>query len=435
MSGEKLESGNSAHSPALRNERDSEYSSLRWVMISLAFTATVINYLNRQTLSVLAPLLKIQFAMSDATYGLILSAFMLAYTVCNGLAGPLLDRIGTRIGYAVCMAWWTTAGILHALATGPLTLGFFRLLLGMGEAGNWPAAVKLVSEWFPPKERALASGIFNSGSAVGAIVAPPLVVWVQLKWGWQAAFIIVGMLGYVWLIAWSLIYRTPADLQGEVQARPASPMRLLGTRFGAWFTFSRIFIEPVWYFYVFWFAKYLSSVHHFTMADIGKTAWIPFLAADLGNLAGGAFTQIIVGLRLPLPVARKVAVTVFVFLMTAAIPAALTPSVAWAIAFVSVAAFGYAGSSANTLAFPADVFPRNMVGSVYGLASMGAGFGGMLFSWLSGRMIDQFGYTPVFIACGIMPLGSVIIILFLLGPLRPDPRFQPNETTQRSTGT
>jgi ACS family hexuronate transporter-like MFS transporter len=294
----------------------------------------------------------------------------------------------------------------------------------MGEAGNWPAAVKLVSEWFPPKERALASGIFNSGAAVGAIVAPPLVVWAQLKWGWQAAFIMVGLLGYLWLIAWSLLYRTPADLQREVQARPAPPLTLLRTRFGAWFTFSRIFIEPVWYFYVFWFAKYLSSVHQFTMADIGKIAWIPFLAADLGNLAGGAFTQLLVWWRLPLPIARKVAVALFVFLMTAAIPVVFTGSAAWALAFISLAAFGYAGSSANTLAFPADVFPRNMVGSVYGLASMGAGFGGMIFSWLFGRMIDQWGYKPVFIICGIMPLMSVIIILFLLGPLRPDRRFQ-----------
>ena len=392
-------------------------------MIGLAFAATVINYLDRQVLSVTAPLLKQQFAMSDATYGLILAAFMLAYTVSNGLSGPMLDRVGTRLGYALCMAWWSTAGILHALAVGPFSLGTCRFLLGIGEAGNWPAAVKLLSEWFPPKERALAAGIFNSGSALGAIVAPPLVVWMVLRWGWPAAFLMVGISGYLWLVAWWLLYRTPAAVAGEVAARPAPPLMLLRTRFGAWFTLSRIFIDPAWYFYIFWFAKYLSTVHHFTLVDIGKTSWIPFFAAGIGNLAGGAFTQMLVALGMPLPVARKAGVAAFVALMTAGIPAVLSTSAAWAIAFVSVAAFGYTGSLANSMAFPADVFPKNMVGSVYGLASMGSGFGGMLFAWLSGVVVDRFGYTPVFIGFGIMPLISAAIVIFLLGPLRPDPRF------------
>ena len=394
-------------------------------MIALAMTATIINYLDRQTLSVVAPELKKQFAMSDQTYGLILSAFMLAYTVCNGLSGPMLDRVGTRLGYGICMAWWSTAGILHAFAIGPLTLGLSRFLLGMGEAGNWPAAVKLVSEWFPPKERALASGIFNSGSSIGAIIAPPVVVWLVLKWGWPTAFIAVGALGYVWLLVWWCVYHTPADVRREVQARPAPPLTLLRTRFAGWFTFSRIFIDPAWYFIIFWFAKYLSTVHHFTLLEIGKTAWIPFVAADIGNLAGGAFTQFLVGRGLSLPVARKAAATSFMALMAAAIPAVLSPTAAGAIAFISVAAFGYTGSCANTLAFPADVFPRNMVASVYGLASMGSGFGGMLFAWLSGLVVDRYGYTPVFIGYGIMPLISLSIVLFLMGPLRLDPRFQP----------
>ena len=396
-------------------------------MIALAFTATVINYLDRQALSVTAPLLKQQFSMSDESYGLILSAFMLAYSVSNGLSGPMLDRVGTRLGYAMCMAWWSTAGLLHALATGPVSLGVFRFLLGVGEAGNWPAAVKLVSEWFPPKERALASGIFNSGSALGAIIAPPVVVWLVLKWGWPAGFLIVGLSGYLWLIVWGLVYRTPAHLAKEVSARPAPPWTLLRTRFGGWFTFSRIFIDPAWYFYIFWFAKYLSTVHHFTLAEIGKTAWIPFVAADTGNLAGGAFTQMLASRGVPMPIARKAGFATFTALMTAGIPAVLVSSPAWAIAFVSVAAFGYTGSCANTLAFPADVFPKNMVASVYGLASMGSGFGGMVFAWLSGRVVDRFGYTPVFLAYGMMPLVTLAIVVFLMGPLRPDPRFQPHE--------
>jgi ACS family hexuronate transporter-like MFS transporter len=403
---------------------------LRWWMIALAFLATVVNYLDRQTLSVVAPELKKQFGMSDETYGLILSAFMLAYTVMNGVSGPLLDWLGTKVGYSLCMLWWSTAGLLHALARGPFSLGCFRFLLGMGEAGNWPAAVKLVSEWFPPKERALASGIFNSGSAIGAVAAPPLVAWLVLRWGWPKAFIVVGLSGYLWLIAWWCIYRTPAHVRREVQSRPAPPWQLLKTRFVAFFTLSKIFMDPVWYFYIFWFPKYLSTVHNFTLAQIGATAWIPFLTADIGNIAGGLLTQRLIRAGMPIPTARRISVTIFALLMTTAIPAIFAPSAALGIALVSIATFGYTGYTANTLAFPADVFPRNMVGSIWGLASMGSGFGGMLFSWLSGRLIDRYGYSPVFIGYGIMPVIALLIVLLLVGPLTRDRRFQAQVTEE-----
>jgi MFS transporter, ACS family, hexuronate transporter len=393
-------------------------------MIGFAFLATVINYLDRQTLSVVAPILKTEFAMSDQTYGLIISAFMLAYTIMNGISGPLIDRIGTKLGYALCMIWWSTAGLLHAFARGPLTLGLFRFLLGMGEAGNWPAGVKISSEWFPKNERALASGIFNSGSAIGAIVAPPVVAWIVQRWGWQEAFLLVGISGYLWLVGWWFLYRTPESVIKEVKSKPAPPWKLMKTRFVFFFTLSKIFVDPVWYFYIFWFAKYLSTVHHFSIMQIGKTAWIPFLSADIGNFAGGALTQLLIRWRVPVPVARKISVSVFALCMTSAIPAILTSDLVTAIALVSVATFGYTGYSANAMAFPADVFPRNTVGSIYGLASMGAGFGGMVFNPIAGRIIDQYGYTPVFIGYGIMPLIALAIVLFLMGPLLPDKRFQ-----------
>jgi ACS family hexuronate transporter-like MFS transporter len=396
-------------------------------MVGLAFLATVINYLDRQTLSVVAPQLKQQFKMTDETYGLIISAFMLAYTIMNGVSGPLIDRIGTRLGYALCMAWWSTAGLLHALARGPFSLGVFRFLLGMGEAGNWPAGVKVVSEWFPARERALAAGIFNSGAAIGALIAPPLVAWLVLTWGWPTAFLVIGLTGYLWLIPWLCFYHTPEHLRREVSVRPPTPWRLFGTRFVGFFTLSKVFMDPVWYFYIFWFPKYLHDVHHFTLVDIGKTAWIPFLTADIGNLAGGALTHALISRGIPGAQARKISVTVFALIMSSAIPAVLAPNAAQAIALVSIATFGYTGYLANTLAFPPEVFPRNMVGSVFGLASMGSGFGGMLFSWLSGRLIDQYGYTPVFIGYGIMPAIALIIVLFLMGPLQPDPRFKNDE--------
>ena len=259
-------------------------SRLRWAMIGFAFAATVINYLDRQTLSVLAPALREEFKMSNEVYGYVLSAFMLAYTVSNGVVGPLLDRLGTRLGYSICMAWWSTAGILHALAIGPWSFAGFRFLLGIGEAGNWPAGVKVVAEWFPSRERALAAGIFNSGAAVGAIIAPPLVTWLVLRFNWQTAFVVVGLTGYVWLVAWWFLYRAPAPTRAEAVARPASSWPLLRTRFVGVLTLSKIFLDPVWYFYIFWFPQYLKSVHGFDLAKIGMTAWIPFVTADLGNL-------------------------------------------------------------------------------------------------------------------------------------------------------
>src|SRR3954452_16604676 len=180
-------------------------------MISLVFAATVINYLDRQTLSVPAPVLIEQFHMSNVAYSRIVFAFMLAYTIMNAVSGPLIDRLGTKAGYALCIAWWSASSVLHAFARGPISLGAYRFLLGMGEAGNWPAGVKVVAEWFPERERALASGVFNSGSSVGAILAPPVVALIVLQLGWRTAFFIIGTLGFLWIGAWLVIYRTPPD--------------------------------------------------------------------------------------------------------------------------------------------------------------------------------------------------------------------------------
>ncbi len=393
-------------------------------MIGLAFLATVIVYLDRQTLAMVAPGLKKEFQMTDESYGLIISAFMLAYCVMNGVFGPILDRIGTRLGYALCMGWWSTVDLVTAFATGPFSLGVFRFLIGAGEAGNWPAAVKVVSEWFSPRERALAAGIFNSGAAVGAVIGPPLAGSMVLHWGWARAFVVVGLLGYLWTVVWWFVYHTPAHLRQEVNSRPPPPWKLLRTRFTGFLTLSKVFMDPIWYFYVFWFPKYLSTAHNFSLKQIASTAWIPFVTADIGNIVGGILTQMFITRGIPIPKARKISVSIFALLMTSAIPATFASSASLAIFFVSIATFGYTGYTANTIAFPADVFPKNMVASVWGLASMGAGAGGMLFSWLSGRLIDQYGYTPVFIGYGVMPVIGLSIILFFLGRLEPDPEYQ-----------
>ncbi len=338
-------------------------SPRRWLMISFAFWATVINYMDRQTLSVAAPLLREQFHMSNTEYSRVVFAFMLAYTIMNGVSGPVIDRLGTRLGYALCIAWWSAAAVLHAFARGAVSLGAARFLLGMGEAGNWPGGVKVVAEWFPERERALASGIFNSGSAVGAILAPPVVAYILLTFGWPAAFVAVGFLGFVWLIFWWPVYRTPEG--GNAKAAPPVPVRqLLRSRFVLSLTISKIFMDPVWYFYIFWFPEYLKHARHFDMAAIGKYAWIPFMVAGLGNYAGGWFSGWLLRRGWPVTAARKSGVTLFAVLMSSAIPAVLVDDAWISIALVSVAMLGYTGALANMLPMPADVFPSNAVASI-----------------------------------------------------------------------
>jgi ACS family hexuronate transporter-like MFS transporter len=388
-------------------------------MIALAFTATMLNYLDRQALSVAAPVLMDQFRMDHQTYSRAVFAFMLAYTIANGISGPLLDRLGTRLGFALTMAWWSAAGMLNGLARGPRSLGVFQFLLGAGEAGNWPAAVKVVAEWFPAEERALASGIFNSGSAFGAILAPPIVVWLLLHYGWRQAFVVVGFLGYIWIAIWGFVYHTPEGVRSEVKPPKISPVKLFRTRFVWAFTLCKILLDPVWYFYIFWIPEYLKSARHFSMASIGKFAWIPFAVAGLGNLFGGWVSGWMLGRGMSLTVARKGGVTLFATLMASAIPAVLTHDVRICIAWVSLAMLGYTGCCSIMLAYPADVFPKNLVGSIYGLASMGAGFGGMIFALITGWVLDHFSYVPVFVGFGLLPLMSAGLQWALLGPISP----------------
>jgi ACS family hexuronate transporter-like MFS transporter len=380
-------------------------------MVGLAFLATVINYLDRQTLSVVGPELRKLLGFGDIEYSRIVFAFMLAYTISNGISGPLIDRLGTRWGYALCMAWWSAAGVLHAFAGSALSLGVFRFLLGLGEAGNWPAAIKLVSEWFPPKERAMASGVFNSGSAIGAVIAAPLTAWLVLKFGWQQAFLWVGLTGFAWLALWLSLYRTPKEAMAEVSTPPPPALSLLRQRFVLSFTLCKILFDPCWYFYIFWFPQFLSSVHHFDLARIGMYGWIPFLTADLGNFAGGGFSALLLRRGVPLDKTRRAGLWLFAALMAGGIPAVLVSSPWLAIAFISTATFGYTGCLVNMLALPGDRYPRNTLGSVWGLASMGSGFGGMIFALITGWVVANYSYVPAFFGFGMMPLISVVILV------------------------
>jgi ACS family hexuronate transporter-like MFS transporter len=385
-------------------------SNVRWVMLGMTFFATVINYLDRQTLSVMAPVLLDRFHISAGTYSQIIFAFMLAYTIMNGISGPLLDRLGSRLGYSLTIAFWSAAEVLTAAATGAYTLGAYRFLLGVGEAGNYPAGVKVIGEWFEPKERSLASGIFNSGAAVGAMLAPPLLAWAAITFGWRASFVIVGLLGFVWMVVWLIVYRTPPVNPAEPILPPPPVATLVRDRFVWQFTLSKVFADPVWYFYTFWFPQYLKVGHGFTLAQIGKIGWIPFATAGLGNLAGGFLTMLMVKRGVSDQTARRISVLVFSACMVAAFPAAMVTSATLSIALISTATFGYSGALANVLALPRDVYPKNAVASIWGLASMGSGFGGMVFSLATGWLVDHYSFRPVFMLFGTLPIIAAALI-------------------------
>jgi ACS family hexuronate transporter-like MFS transporter len=385
-------------------QQEIERNRRKWLVLGFAFAATVINYLDRQTLSVMAPVLLEKFHISAGSYSHIIFAFMLAYTLMNGVAGRLLDRLGSKVGYSLTIAWWSAAEMLHALSVGALSLGVSRFLLGIGEAGNYPAGVRLIAEWFPPEERSLASGIFNGGASIGAILAPPLLAWLVLANGWRTAFVAVGLLGFLWLAAWLVFYREPQDGRPSTQADRVPLKTLLHSRFLWQFTLSKVFSDPVWYFYTFWFPQYLRVVHDFSMRQIGKTAWIPFFTAALGNLSGGFVFSVMLRLGSTVATARRLAILAFSLLMTSALFIGSGRSPAACIALISLATFGYSGALANLLALPGDVFPKGAVASIWGFASMGSGLGGMIFSLATGWLVDHYSFRPVFVLFGALPL-------------------------------
>jgi MFS transporter, ACS family, hexuronate transporter len=400
---------------------------MRWVMISFAFVATFLNYLHRLSFNYLTAKGPLHDLIPDDAFGYIASAFFIAYMISNAFSGFVIDKLRTRIGYSLSMAFWTTAAILHALAKSPFQFGFFRFLLGIGEAGNWPAAIKLTSEWFTPNERSTASGIFNSGSSIGAVVAPPLIAFLGTTYGWQITFVAIGVFGYLWLALFWFIYYTPKKVIKEANARIIPPLRLLKNRFVSGLTLSKVFMDPVWYFITFWIGRYLADVYGWNLAKIGWFAMIPFIVSDFGNILGGLFTQFIIKNGLEIPKARKFSVTVFGLIMVLSL--LLGPFVikgpAGALIILAFAGFGYAAYTANTMAFPADVVPKSATASVWGIASVGAGLGGVIFQSLSGVTIKSlsthFDYTiaykAVFMGYGLIALIGLVIVLFTTGPL------------------
>lgn len=407
-------------------------SNRRWGICILLMLATTISYLDRQTLAVGATTICKELNLTNANYGDISTCFLLAYAVMHPIAGRIIDWLGTRRGFSLAVIWWSFANIAHAFAVGFRSMATMRFMLGVGEAGNFPGAIKTVSEWFPARERALATGILNVGAGLGAMVAPPAVGVIILYFGWQTAFVVTGSIGFLWVILWLMFYHspekhpriTPEELNLILSER-STVSEQPGPKKGAWqevlsrrdlwiVMLARFLSDPGWIFYVVWLPKYLSEVRGFTLAQVAMSAWVPFLAGDIGSILGGYISAFLVRRGVNTLNARKIAMCVCAAMMPVAVLAVRAESPVVAIFFVSIATFAHQAWAASILTLPADLFPRHAVGSAYGFTGACGNLGAAIFTWISGRVIQSYGYFPVFVVVGFLhPLAAIITVLFI----------------------
>jgi ACS family hexuronate transporter-like MFS transporter len=403
---------------------------LRWYVAALIFASTVINYIDRQTLSVVAPVLTKELHISQVEYGMILQSFLIAYTIMYVLSGLLVDRWGTKLSLTVFVAWWSVANALHVFARNAIQLAGFRFLLGVGEPGNYNAATRVASEWYPPKERAFINGLMNAGSAVGAVVAAPLVAWLTIRHGWRFAFVATGALGFVWLIVWVLLYQLPEKhpliTAGELdhirtapESAPVMPRaswrQLWGQREVWGLLLARFFSDAVWWFYLFWMPKYLVEQRAFTLAEIGLIAWMPYLSADVGAIAGGYVSGRLIGPRRTVLQARYIPMAVSAFLMPISIAIALTRSSAVAVALICMVTFSHMIWKTNLMTITNDIYPIQSVGTVAGIVSVGSGVGGVLFMNITGRIVEAFSYNTMFVIMGFLHPAAFLVCRWLVG--------------------
>jgi len=411
----------------------------RYLIAALLFLATMINYADRLALSVVSPFLRQEFGMSEQDYSHVVFLFLTAYAIFYALSGPIVDRLGTRRGFALAILSWSLAAMSHALARGKWSLGFCRFLLGAGEPGNWPAAAKAVAEWFPAHQRAFGVGIFNAGSSIGSALAPPVVAWLTLAYGWRAAFVWTGAVGLLWLGLWLLFYQPPhlsrfittrewdylKDHVRPPEETVPAPLprgewlRVIRRRECYSLILARFFTDPVIYFIIFWLPEYLRKERQFDLARIGKYAWVPFIFGDIGYLLGGWFSGYLMRRGWPLPRARKLVLLCGAAVMPAGIFATLAPDARAAIALTCCMTFGHALWVSNLLTLPTDLFPGPQVATASGFTGMGGAVGGMLATLGTGYIVQRFSYQPIFTVAGLMHPLALTLVLWLL----PDRRF------------
>lgn len=414
---------------------------LRWWIGGLLFLSTVINYIDRQTLSLLAPYLKIEYKWSNTDFAIVLISFRVAYTIFQSVSGRVIDRLGTRRGLSFSVAFYSSIAMLTSLARGIAGFSAFRFLLGMGEAANWPGATKAVSEWFPAKERGWAVALFDSGSSIGGAIAPFIVLYLYRVFGsWRPAFVITGMLGFLWLLAWRKLYYVPEkhprlapeelEYIRSGQAPPEEPAAgapavgwagLLRYKQTWGIMMGRFLLDPYWFMVAEWFALYLVS-KSFRIEQSVLGFWVPFIGADLGNFFGGALSSYWIGKGWPVGKARRTVLLIFGPSMLLLIPAAFSSDYLTLVLLFAWASFAYAACSTMFLSMPADVFRGPNVASVSGLSGTAAGVGTLISTALIGIITDRFSFQPVIIAASIVPcLATAVLVALVRAPKKPDP--------------
>ncbi|HTU47249.1 MAG TPA: MFS transporter [Bryobacteraceae bacterium] len=395
-------------------------SRRRWWIVWTLFFSTAINYINRQTLSVLAPVISREFHLNHSQLSNIFGAFQFAYAGTWLIGGIFLDIVGTRLGLAIAVVWWSLVSIVTSFANSAFSFGALRFLLGIGEGFNWPGASKAVAEHFPAQQRSVAVAIFDSGSSVGGAVAAIAIPWIALKIGWRFAFTFSGVLGFLWLALWLAVY--PRSRRSSGATAPAS-LNLRNVR--SWLpllkrsetwavVIGRSLTDPIWWFYVFWLPQYFSDTRGFSLKQIAAFTWIPFVAADLGNFAGGLGSGALVKRGMPVLRARKRVCIISSIPILAGIPAVMAGSPYSSLAFICLALFGYASWSTMGLTLPSDLFPSEVVATVTGLTGLAAGISGALFTLLVGTLVDHFSYFPAFVLAATAPILATLSIVFLI---------------------
>jgi len=415
----------------------------RWTICTLLFFATTINYLDRQVIGFLKPTLEQSFNWTEEDYSKIVMAFTASYALGLLIFGRIIDKIGTRLGYAASMIFWSVASMAHALAKSTLGFGFARSALGIGEGGNFPAAIKTVAEWFPKKERAFATGVFNSGANIGAIVAPIVVPWILGTFGWQQAFIWTGAVGFIWLIFWWTTYEIPARhkklsakefsyINSDLEEEPADGKKISWARLftirQTWaFIAGKFFTDPIWYFYLFWLPSYFSSIFNLDLKKPTLPLIIIYTATTIGSVGGGYLSSYLIKKGLPVYKARKIAMFIFAVCVVPIITARYVTNIWTAVALMSLAAAAHQAWSANIFTTVSDMFPKSAVSSVVGLGSMAGSVGGILFPFFIGLLLDHYknlgnisvGYNIIFLMCGCAYLLAWFIMHLLVPKMKP----------------
>ncbi len=405
---------------------------LRWYIVGLLCFSSIINYLDRQTLSVLSKTLQEELHFDNVQYSYMTTSFLVSYIIMYAVSGRLMDHLGTRRGFALFASGWSIVTVLHSLGRSVLQFSFFRFLLGATEPANFPGGVKGVSEWFPMKERALAIGIFNSGTAIGNMLAMPIVSFVAIAWGWRWAFVVTGAIGFVWVLVWLLFYRLPGDHPNiseaeralinagdtqEVEEGSRVSIRTLLSMKETWGCIAaRFFTDPISYFLAFWIPNYFQQERGFNLLGLGKFIWIPYAVAALGNIAAGAIPRYLIARGWSLNRARKSTMLVISCLMPV-FCLMVTQVGSWAVALVLVSAISFGHAAWGNIILPAEVFPRRVVGSVSGFGGALGGLAGAVSQLVIGRVVQTLSYTPVFAVCSVLYPLAFLLVHFLIGEL------------------